>query len=88
MAYKVTGTAETASLTYSNRNGDTVQVSSVRVPWTSKAFQAEAGAFLYISAQNNGESGNITCSIYLNGEKVRSNTSKGAYTICTASGNL
>lgn len=85
--YEVTGSATSASLTYQNRDGGTSQESDVYLPWTY-SFTAEAGDFLYISAQNNGEYGSVTTTIYLNGTQVKTSTSTGAYVIATASGSV
>jgi hypothetical protein len=40
---------------------------------------------LYVSAQNLGESGSVTVTIYLNGAVVGKSTSSGAYVIADAS---
>lgn len=44
------------------------------------------GAFLYISAQNQGESGSVTYEIWVDGAKWRDSTSRRAYVISTCSG--
>jgi|SRR6266511_4409220 len=85
--YVVSGMASSALVTFQNENGDTSQQSDVGVPWTY-SLDAEEGDFLYISAQNEGDVGYITCEILVDGQQVESNTSSGAYTICTASGSL
>lgn len=84
--YQVSGVSK-ASLTYSNQGGDTEQASDATLPW-SYDFTAESGAFLYISAQNSGASGSITCTIYVDGQDVKHSTSTGGYSICQASGTL
>jgi hypothetical protein len=85
--YEVTGSATFVSLTYENEDGGTSQIDSASVPWTH-TFTAEKGDFVYISAQNNGENGNVTANIYLNGTLVKTSTSSGAYVIATASGSV
>jgi len=85
--YKVTGSANTVDITYSNESEGTSQESNVSTPWTY-SFEGEEGQFVYISAQNQGESGSVTVSIYRNGKKIESSTSNGAYVIATASGSL
>jgi crotonobetainyl-CoA:carnitine CoA-transferase CaiB-like acyl-CoA transferase len=83
--YEVTGSASSVSVTYQNEQGGTSQQAAVPIPF-SYSFTANAGAFLYISAQNQGADGAETCTIYIDGVAVKSGTSSGAYTICQASG--
>ena len=86
VVYEITGSAHYASVTLSNRTGGTEQYGKVSIPWsyTDKSF---SGSFLYISAQNLGEYGTVTVSIYVNGELYKTSTSSGAYVIATASGS-
>ena len=44
------------------------------------------GEFVYISAQNEGEYGSVTCRITVDGVVVSENTSSGAYGIATCEG--
>jgi hypothetical protein len=46
------------------------------------------GDAAYVSAQNNGDHGTITCSIRVDGEVVQTNSSSGAYAIVTCSGRI
>lgn len=92
---KLGGTARSADITYSNADGGTSQQSTVDVPLTRKSdggegiqFQATEGQFLYISAQNHGEYGDITCTIEVDGIPMKTSRSSGAYTIATCSGRL
>jgi len=85
--YKVTGSASRVDVTYENEDGGTSQESNVSVPW-SYSFEANYDTFVYISAQNQGESGTVTLTIYINGGKWKTSTSSGAYCIATASGIL
>jgi hypothetical protein len=85
--YEVTGTATIVDVTYQNENGDASQLSKRLVPW-STTVTVGSGGFAYVSAQNAGESGDVTCTIYVDGTQKESNTSSGAFTICTASGTL
>lgn len=86
ITYRISGTAPSASLTYQNAGGDTEQ-KDVRVPW-NVSFDARAGQFVYLSAQNKGEYGTIICEILLNGTQVKTSTSEGAYKIASCSGRL
>jgi len=84
--YEVTGSAATVNITISNKNGNTEQQSSVTIPWTTTFTKDNTYTFFaYISAQNNGPSGDVTVKIYKNDKLVDSATSSGAYVIATAS---
>jgi hypothetical protein len=61
--YEVTGSATSVSLTYQNESGGTSQIDPADMPWTY-SFTGHYGDFLYISAQNNGETGSVTVTIY------------------------
>lgn len=82
VTYKVTGTARRASLMYYNSSGGSEQ-RTVRLPWQMTFGPEESEQFLYISAQNEGDSGTITCEILVNGHRVKRSTSSGAYVIAT-----
>lgn len=83
--YRVTGSAPSVSVTYQNANGDSSQLADVPVPW-ALTVSLNGGAFAYVSAQNQGAFGNETCEIWVDDVLKESNSSSGAYTICTASG--
>lgn len=87
VTYRISGTAGSVSLTYVNATGGTEQISTAGVPW-EKTFQMHYGDFVYISAQNNGESGSVICEIKLDGNAWKQSTSSGAYTIASCSGSL
>jgi hypothetical protein len=84
--YKVTGSASSVDLTFENVNGGISQYSDISLPWAYN-FEITKGhnTFLYISAQNNGETGTVIAEIYLDGNLVKTSTSSGAYVIATAS---
>ena len=84
--YRITGTAKRADLTYNNASGGTEQ-KTVALPW-SQSYTVPAGGFLYVSAQNDGQSGSVTCEIVVNGGTVKTSTSEGAYKIATCNGRL
>jgi hypothetical protein len=50
------------------------------------SFWMATGYFVYLSVQNQNNSGTVSCSITSNGIKVSSNYSDGAYVIATCSG--
>jgi hypothetical protein len=85
VVYTVTG-RRAGTITFMNDSGDISQVTdTTRLPW-KKQFTVPAGGegFLSISAQNAG-SGKISCSISINGQVVKQNTSTGTYAIVDCS---
>lgn len=86
ITYRVGGRTTSASLTYQNAQGGTEQ-KKVQVPWAS-TFNARSGAFLYLSAQNQQDTGTISCEILVDNVVVKTSTSEGAYTIASCSGRL
>lgn len=85
VTYTVTGRSA-GTITYENAGGDASQVTdTTRLPWTV-SFTVPAGSegFLYVSAQNAG-GGTIGCSISVNGQAVKQNTSSGTYAIVDCS---
>ena len=82
--YKGTGTARAVNITLSNAQGGTEQYSNIAVPF-SFAYNNFPSNFMYLSAQNQGESGSITVESYLNGNLIKRSSSSGAYVISTAS---
>ncbi len=80
--YVVSGSAQSAFITYFNETGGTEQINS-NLPWT-KDMSPELGAPLSIVAQNNG-TGSITCEIWVNGEKRKTSTTTAQYGVVTCS---
>lgn len=88
VTYRVKGTARSAMLTYRNAQGGTEQrdvVLPVDSAWEA-SFEVGEGAFLYVSAQNRGEAGSLTCEILVNGRSLTTSTSDGAYVVSTCDG--
>jgi len=83
--YEITGSAERVFVTLSNPTGGTEQHDYVYLPYRY-AFTSFPESFVYISAQNQGDSGTVTVSIYVNGKRFKTSSSSGAYVIATASG--
>jgi hypothetical protein len=77
--------AATADMTFEGPDG-TIQQTGQAVPWTYTRA-ATAGDFLYVSAQNSA-GGEITCTISVDGQQVKTSTSSGDYAICQADGTL
>jgi cytoskeletal protein RodZ len=90
--YEVEGTATSADITYETPSG-TAQASNKRVPLGNKesgkpgiALTMERDDFVYISAQNQGSSGTVTCKITVDGVLISTVTSSGAYAIASCKG--
>ncbi len=84
--YEVTGSATNADFTYENSSGGTEQATY----WLPKTidFLGQYGDFVYISAQNNDDSGSIQCRILINGVEYKKARSSGAYVIASCSGRV
>lgn len=85
--YTVTGTAANVSVTYALADGGTSQIGDTPTPW-SYEFRAVKGTFVYVSAQNQTETGTVTATILRDGREFKTATSTGAYVIATSSGSL
>lgn len=90
--YEVEGTATGTNITIEAPTG-TVQGNNKAVPLgnptTGKkgiSYTMPRGHFVYLSAQNTGAKGTITCRITVDGKVVASNTSSGGYAIAGCSG--
>lgn len=84
---KYTIKCNSCDLTYENKSGGTEQIDDASYNW-SYSFTGEVGQFVYISAQNNNNSGIVTVNISVDGEIYKTSTSTGAYVIATASGSI
>ncbi len=84
--YRVTGSAGRAMMTYENRTGGTEQITT-NVPWSYNFSTSESGKFLYVSAQNQNDSGTVRVQIFVDNVLYKEATSTGAYVIATASGS-
>lgn len=92
VTYKVEGDISSADITYEGPTG-IAQQSGVNVPLRRQSDGGEGIKFttslshrLYLSAQNHGDSGDVTCIIEVDGIEITRNTSRGGYTIATCSG--
>ncbi len=84
--YEVSGTSGSYSVTIQNVDNNTQQWSSVANGWNYSWTQTGT-RWLYLSAQNNTANGNVTVKIIRDGKVVATNTSYGAYSIATVSGD-
>jgi hypothetical protein len=89
--YFLTGSASSASITIETPGG-TSQQAGVDVPLATKSGERgltqcfAPGSFVYISAQNDGDSGSIGCSIEVDGVTIAQTSSSGAYVIASCDG--
>lgn len=92
IVYSLTGSASRADITYEVGGDGERQQQGISVPMVNKSggsgiqFEADDGAFLYFSAQNNGD-GTLHCKIKEDGEVVSDNTSSGEFAIVTCQGS-
>jgi len=85
--YRVNCTTGSIFITYVNSDGGTSQIyanSSWSYKW-SKFYIFYSGQFLYISAQNQQDSGALIVQIFKNGELCKESQSSGAYVVAVAS---
>lgn len=88
VVYQLGGTADSADITVSAGSGGTSQQQGVTIPIRNNngtdglRYEVGSGAFLYLSAQNNGD-GTITCEIRVDGLVVASEQSSGEFAIVT-----
>lgn len=83
--YEVSGTAGDYSITCEGAPSGTVQYSNVGSGWAYTWIQTGT-RWLYMSAQNNTDSGTVTVKIIRDGQVVAQQTSSGAYVIATVDG--
>ena len=82
--YSISGTFAGASVTMQAPTG-TVQ-SEYHGAGTVGTYSFDSGDFVYLSAQNQGDSGSITCTITEGDTVISTNTSTGAYVIASCNG--
>lgn len=89
VTYEVEGSADTVDVTIETPSG-TSQESGQALPWTSSAYDGTEFqlGFLYVSAQNQGDTGTVTCRITVGDEVVAENTSTGEYSIAQCQGKV
>jgi hypothetical protein len=83
--YEVSGTAGDYSITCEGAPSGTVQYSNVGSGW-AYTWKQTGTRWLYMSAQNNTDSGTVTVKIIRDGKVVAQHTSSGAYVIATVDG--
>jgi hypothetical protein len=90
--YEVEGTADSTTITFTTPTGQS-QGTNLAVPLTTENGKTRGirgdfrkGSVVYISAQNMGDSGDITCRITVDGRVLSENTASGGYAIATCEG--
>jgi hypothetical protein len=86
--YRVVGSARHIDITMENRQNNTEQRDDVPVPFRTSGGTMDCGDFIYISVQNQGSSGTVTCEMFVDGVKVGSATSSGECVIACCSGGV
>ncbi len=86
--YSVDGTARSVDITMQNRTGNTEQLSDVSLPWDLDVGAMGCGDFVYLSAQNQGDTGTVTCEISVGSAVLETATSSGSYVIASCSGSV
>lgn len=85
--YNVTGSAFRVDITYQDEDGERTQLTNVALPW-EYSIEVEEDQEVYISAQNKGETGSVTVTIYRDDVEFRKSTNSGPYMTATAQGTL
>ena len=85
--YKITGTADSAIVTYTNKSGDISQETSASIPW-KKTLTGYVGDAVSVSAQNLSDTGTIAVEIWKEGSLFKTSDSRGPYCVSSASGTL
>lgn len=84
VTYEVAGpNGQTADITYNSKDGGSVSLDSVRLPW-SVSFSVEPGYFAYVSAQLDKSTGTINVKIARQFVAVKTGTSSGKYASASA----
>lgn len=90
VVYEVEGDAAYADVTMETPTGQSQQSPDLPMALESGGgpltFEFTPGSFVYLSAQNPDESGDITCRITVDGVVVSENTSSGGFAIATCKG--
>ena len=86
VVYTVSGSGKANNISYGEATKGISQANGERLPWTKSTAATEGFAIYSLVAQNNG-SGEITCSITVDGKEIATNTSSGQYAVVTCTGN-
>lgn len=87
VSYKVTGSAASFDVTLTAPNGNNSQYSGVASGATWSAT-GNSGDFIYLSAQNATDQGDVTVTLSIDGSTFKTATSSGAYVIASVDGDI
>jgi hypothetical protein len=89
VTYRVDGATIEASITYTNSQGGTEQIAEQELlsSWSHNIL-ASRGDFVYLSAQNRGDFGSVSCEILIDDKTFKFSRSQGGHTIATCSGSV
>ena len=82
--YRMSGSLARTTVTYTNTTGDTEQFDT-RLPWR-RTYVMEDVPCVYVAALSFGETGTLTCQIYLDGVLWKESTSSGTGAMVTCGG--
>jgi hypothetical protein len=94
LVYQLGGSARSADLTYTDGAGNIQQQTGVAVPLKTQSgaegisFTVHRGDFVQFSAQNQGASGNLRCSIVADGQVINTGNASGGYAIVSCSATV
>ncbi|MDR3626225.1 MAG: MmpS family transport accessory protein [Ignavibacteriaceae bacterium] len=86
--YEINGSARSVSITYVNDSGGTEQINDVTLPWSKYFTNCSGSKTLYIAAQNEGYSGELTVNIYKDHNLIKSAHSEGQFVIASTSARI
>jgi hypothetical protein len=91
VTFTLTGSARSASITYTDSAGNIQQAANVDVPLVRTSgeqgitIRVPHGTFVSFSAQNVGATGDLDCKITADGKVVNTGHSQGGYAIASCS---
>lgn len=93
ITYRVTGTATSAHISYTNETDGTTNVESTLDPETlnigwKQTVALKSGAMAYVTAQNGGTKGTVVAEIWYGDTLIKRSESSGEYCIATAAVRL
>ncbi|BCJ37154.1 hypothetical protein Athai_46570 [Actinocatenispora thailandica] len=89
IVFKVTGNgvSKANDITY-GIGANQSQDNGAALPWTKKSHTDDSVLLLGLTAQSDGTSGSITCSISVDGKVAVTNTSRGQYAVVTCNKDM
>jgi len=88
VVYEVDGSAYGMDVTLQNDTGGTDQKGALGLPYKKTWYNFKSGDFVYISAQNDSQFGDLRCTITIDGVALYKAEARGAYSIATCSGSV